>query len=78
MRDSKWTESIAVGSKEFTEKTKEQLGIMAKGRKVFSDASDYHLREQTAVYLPHFNAKNSDIKAKNTYIWNISSYNSTC
>jgi len=49
---------------------------MAKGRKVFSDASDYHLREQTAAYLPNFNAKNSDIEDKNTYFWNISSYNS--
>lgn len=78
VRDSKWTESIAVGSKEFTEKTKERLGITAKGRKVFSDASDYHLREQAATYLSHFNAKNSDIGAENTYFWNISSYNSIC
>jgi hypothetical protein len=33
-RESKWTDGIAVGSKAFVERTKERLGISAKGRKV--------------------------------------------
>jgi len=34
VRDSKWFESIAVGSEAFVEKTKEQLGVRTKGRVV--------------------------------------------
>jgi len=33
-RDSKWTESIAVGSERCIEATKSMLGIKAKGRKI--------------------------------------------
>jgi putative transposase len=34
VRESKWSQSIAVGSKSFVEGIKEKLGIRAKGRKV--------------------------------------------
>jgi putative transposase len=34
LRDGKWTESVAVGSKEFVTATKEKLGFKAKGREV--------------------------------------------
>ena len=33
-RDSKWTESVAVGSKVFIEATQKRLGMKAKGRKI--------------------------------------------
>jgi putative transposase len=33
-RESKWTKSIAVGSEEFVQNTKKELGGRAKGRKV--------------------------------------------
>ena len=33
-REVKWTESIAVGSKEFVEKIKEKLGALFLSRKV--------------------------------------------
>jgi len=44
IRESKWTQSIAVGSKNFAEGTKEKLGIRAKGRKVEGTRGLYHLR----------------------------------
>ncbi|MBW2164860.1 MAG: hypothetical protein JRG74_01805 [Deltaproteobacteria bacterium] len=34
VRESKWSQSIAVGSKSFVEGIKEKLGIRAKGLKV--------------------------------------------
>jgi putative transposase len=34
VREDKWSESIAVGSEEFVERTKEGLGVRAKARKV--------------------------------------------
>jgi putative transposase len=72
VRESKWTQSIAVGSKSFVDNIKEKLGIRAKGRKVEGSRDLYHLREAQAAYNSNFTPNNSDLRAKNTYIW---SYN---
>jgi len=69
-RDSKWTESIAVGSKDFTENTKRQLGIIAKGRKVIDSQGICELRESESAYLVNFASENSDIDINNAYFWN--------
>jgi len=69
-RDSKRTESIAVGSKEFTETTKRQLGISAKGRKVIDVQGICELRESERGYPVNFAPENSDIDVKNAYFWN--------
>jgi len=42
---SKWTEAIAVGSKEFVDATAERLGIREKGRQVIVENGGYELRE---------------------------------
>ena len=34
VREGKWTQSIAIGSEGFVEKTRQELGIRARGRKV--------------------------------------------
>jgi len=70
VRESKWTRSIAVGSKDFVENIKEKLGIRAKGRKVEASSDLYHLRESQVAYNSNFTPENSDLRAKNTYIWN--------
>ena len=69
-RRSEWTQSIAVGSRDFVAKTKEKLGVRAKGRKVLEDNEVCQLREQRTPYISNFAAKNSDIDCKNTYFWN--------
>ena len=71
-RESKWTESIAVGFKGFVEATKERLGIRAKGRKVFSNNGAYELREPAAPYKGDFDLENGVLRLKNTYFWNDS------
>jgi REP element-mobilizing transposase RayT len=53
-RESKWTESIAVGSKEFVEDTKERLGVKARGREVIGGDGTYQLRETAEPYGAHF------------------------
>jgi putative transposase len=45
VRESKWTQSIAVGDKSFLEQIKDRLGIRAKGRKIHGSEDEYHLRE---------------------------------
>ena len=50
---------------------KEKLGIRAKGRKVEGSGGLYHLREAQAAYNSDFTPENSDLRAKNTYFWNV-------
>jgi len=74
VRESKWSQSIAVGSKSFVEGIKEKLGIRAKGRKVGGSGGLYHLREVREAQVPYnsdFTPENSDLRTKNTYFWNV-------
>jgi putative transposase len=69
-RESKWTESIAVGSEQFVDITKQQLGSKANGRQVIGDGETYELREEAAPYRTHFDSKNSVLRPENMYFWN--------
>lgn len=68
-RDSKWTESIAVGSERFIEATKSMLGIKAKGRKIIGREKSYELREAAASYGGDFASENGHLSLKNAYYW---------
>jgi len=70
VRDAKWSECLAVGSVGFVERTKEQLGIRAKGREIRGMDGQFELREPEATYQSHFEAKKADIRPENTYLWN--------
>lgn len=69
-RESKWTEGIAVGSKAFVERTKERLGISAKGRKVLEAKGGYQLREALSSYSHGFAPEIGPLRPQNTYTWN--------
>ena len=73
VRESKWSQSIAVGSKKFVESIKEKLSIRAKGRKVAGSKDLYHLREAQAAYNSDFAPENGVLSAKNNYFWNVNS-----
>ena len=68
-RESIWTESIAVGSKGFVERTKEFLGMKVKGRKVRNRSEGYELREPAAPYSLHFDPGNDVLRLENMYFW---------
>ncbi len=72
-RDSRWTESIAVGNGTFLEKVKDQLQIRAKGRKVLEEAGECCLREGQAPYPYNhiFQDENGALSPKNTALWEI-------
>ena len=59
-----------VGSEEFIERTKEELGTRAKGREVREMDGHLELREPGAYYKGHFGHENDDIGPRNTYFWN--------
>jgi hypothetical protein len=71
-RDSKWTESIAVGSEGFIEATKNLLGIKAKGRKIIGSEKSYELREPAASYGGNFAPENGHLSLQNGYFWSDS------
>jgi len=71
-RESRWTESIAVGSKAFVEKTKAKLGIKAIGREVMGAGGVYELRERDVSYNAIFDGENSGLRPENTYFLDIS------
>ncbi len=69
-RDAKWTESIAVGDKNFVSETKAKLGAKAVGRKVSGENGHYELRESQISYNSLFTPEKSTLSAENSYFWN--------
>ena len=58
-----------VGSLEFVQKLKQELGARAKGRKMVGGPGDFVLREPTASYNSFFGAKKEDIGSDNAIYW---------
>ena len=63
-RESRWTESIAVGSRPFIERIKNAMGGMAKGRFVQPSEGSFELRETQSPYNSFFGPENRDIDPK--------------
>jgi putative transposase len=63
-RESKWTQSIAVGSKTFIEQMKESLGFRAKGRKIIGADDTFELRQMLRPY-----GKTDGLDSGNTFLW---------
>jgi len=72
-RESKWTGSIAVGSKQFVEKIKQQLGFRARGRKIVETEDEFQLREtmKPYPYSDDFAPKIDHLKVDNSYYWKV-------
>ncbi|MFW8602426.1 transposase [Desulfobacterota bacterium M19] len=71
-RDEKWTKSIAVGSRDYVERIKKQLGALASGRMPQQTTeTTCHLREPHISYNALSGAENGDIDHENAYIWDI-------
>jgi REP element-mobilizing transposase RayT len=71
-RESRWTESIAVGCEAFVRDTKERLGIKAVGRQVVGDNGSYELREPEVSYEANFDPENGGLRQENAFYWDES------
>ena len=60
-RDNRWSESIAVGSNQFTERMKTAMGAMARGRTIRGAEDGFELRETQSGYNAVFDPENNDI-----------------
>jgi len=69
-RKNHWTESIAVGNKEFVEKVKEKLGFKARGRRVESSEAGTELRERVSAYKADFDVENICLSQNSSHFWN--------
>jgi putative transposase len=63
-RDPKWTESVAVGGKEFVGAIAKKLGGKAVGRSVQRDGETFTLKEEETAYLRVFGGENEDLSRK--------------
>jgi putative transposase len=63
-RDPKWTESVAVGGKQYVERIVKKLGGKAIGIDVQQDGETYTLREAGGAYLRVFEGKNKHLRSK--------------
>jgi len=70
LKESKWSESIAVGNKSFIETTIKRLGIKALGRKIFGNSEGFEIREQAVSYGANFTLENDGLSLKNGYFLN--------
>lgn len=63
-RESRWTQSVAVGGELFIERIKNTMGAMAKSRCVRPAKGAFELRESLSDYSSIFDLKNRDIDPK--------------
>ena len=66
IRDSAWSESLAVGHPEFIEAFKTGLGVRGIHRTLVEAESGHVLREPAVTYLPHFTGQIASLKGNNT------------
>ena len=71
-RDTKWTQSIAVGDKEFVMETKAKLGAKAIGRREMKNFEGYELRESQNPYNRVFEPEKCNLSMKNDHLWQVS------
>jgi len=69
-RQPEWTESIAVGSREFVQGVLQKLEIRAKGRKLREGDDYFELREPGAAYTDRFTPENELLRIENGFYWN--------
>lgn len=74
-REAKWTESIAVGDKEFVMETKAKLGAKAADRRGLKNNTGYELRETQIPYNHVFATEKYPPRLKNDHFWQISQKN---
>lgn len=64
-----WSESLAVGRKEFVQDIQAQLGTSAMARAVIDEAEHHMLKEPPVYYTGYLGQKNTPLSFENGYIW---------
>jgi REP element-mobilizing transposase RayT len=68
-REERWSEAIAVGSREFVERVKTELEIGVRHGEVEEEQGAWVLREPQEPYRRVFDGKNDALRLKNGFLW---------
>jgi putative transposase len=71
IRESRWSESIAVGGLSFIEQVKTDLGSRDFGRKITSSEAGHELRETQLSYRDHFGCEKDLLSHGNALPWRV-------
>ncbi len=71
VRESMWTEGVAVGSKPFVDKILINLKQEIKRRKVVEKDGSHFVREPQISYSAHFGIKKEVLSAENSLFWDV-------
>jgi hypothetical protein len=71
IRESRWSESVAVGDLSFVKNVKTELGARAFGMNIISNAGGHELREYQVSYNDHFPLKNTALNHGNGLLWRV-------
>ena len=72
IKNDMWSESIAVGNKQFVDKMISNIKQEIKRRKVRKMNSSYVVREPISSYNTDFNTKKGTLRGENAHLWNVS------
>lgn len=68
-REDRWTESVAVGKREFVAQIKQRLRQRARGRRIVETKDGAELKESLSVYNTDFKDKNEALSIKNAHFF---------
>src|SRR5258708_7421514 len=68
-RDDRWSESVAIGSEQFVERVKAELGSAVGRRQIVAGNKTYSLPQPSSPYDHLFEGKNRALRQNNAYIW---------
>jgi len=71
VREEKWSQSIAVSSEEFAQRTRTELGARGHKRDISEKDDVYVLREIEESYGTVFGVKNELIASENSLLWDV-------
>jgi hypothetical protein len=71
IRETRWSESVAVGDLSFVKNVETELGARAFGRNTISSAGGHELREYQVSYNDHFPLKNTALSHGNGLLWRV-------
>ncbi len=71
-REEIWSQSLAVGSTEFAQRTQQALGIQGRNRELAQTDGLCVLRETEADYGTVFGPENRPISSQNLHLWDVS------
>ena len=76
-RDERWSGALAVGSREFVDRIKSELGVKALHRGIIATDGTHMLREPGSRYRLDFDRENGALRLENTVSRNDNAENAT-